>query len=175
MGIRDGRVTSAAGLIVASALLALVIVAACSLPEGPSRSGPSVITFDGIYLGSKDSMGTEYPEVKCLGSDRPDTIVHKDRSLAAYEGDWRPYGRWDEPQVRMRLEFTGKSGFGGRIVEFSIGNAVYRSDESTALTLSPGWAGSATFEDVPLISGEPYQGHRVLRRLSIEWDCWVRD
>ncbi len=161
-------------LLVSSALAALVMLSGCDLPDEPSRSGPSVITFDGIYLGSKDSVGTEYPEVRCLGDGRPHTIVPKDRSLGAYQGDWRPYGRWDEPQVRMRLELSDP-GLDAPRIEFSIGDAVYRSDRSTALRVNTGWDGDAIFERVPLVSGTPYAGLRLLRRLSVDWDCWVKD
>lgn len=156
--------------------LALLALASCGALDGPSRSGPAVITFDDVYVGSKGSMGTEYPEVTCFGDKRPQTIVHRDRGLDAYQGDWRPYGRWDEPQIRMRLESSEYSPLLARMsVEFRIGDAVYHSDAAKPLRVDPGWAGSAVFEDVPLVSGEPYEGRHVLRRLSIDWDCWVQD
>lgn len=170
------RIVTVACVLGLATVLAVLSLIGCGVPEGPSRSGPAVITFDDVYVGSRDSLGTAHPEVTCFGDRHPEMITDRDRGLHAYQGDWRPYGRWDEPQIHMRLELGEDSPLLARIsVEFRIGDAVYHSDATKSLTVDPGWDSSAAFEDVPLVSGQPYDGRLVLRRLSIDWDCWVRD
>jgi len=99
------------------------------------------------------------------------------------DGDWVPRG--GGPKASMTLEFL-PGGDPPALVEFSIDTAVYRSDvlrsdlspivdaKPPKASRSDGfgyWAGTATFTDLPLVSGEPYEGRDVIKRLVIKWDC----
>ena len=103
--------------------------------------------------------------------------------------EWRIEGG---TEIGMRLDLPGS----GRSVsiEFTIGDAMYRSDARTKSKVQarPGdrevyrdstgakfkvdglVGGRAVFRAVPLASGEPFGGKDRLDRLVVEWDCLGR-
>ena len=159
------RLISAAAL----ALVALVLFVGCITPDSARRNnGWATVRFDGTPLGDGNRS---YPRIDC--SRESDTggatlIEGRDRWFGPDGGgDWIPRG--GGPKASLRLEMTLGQETAAN-VEFSVGDSVYRS--ATATQVEPGWReGRAVFRDVPLVSGEAYDGKSILKRLVVEWRC----
>jgi hypothetical protein len=168
-GIR--RSDSRKRLIIAAvlSLVALIVLVGCSGDSARRQSGWATVRFDGTLLSARhrsisgidcrresDTGGASLIESEGRWRPGPDS-----------DGDWRPRG--GGPKASLRLEMM-PSQDGAASVEFSIGTAVYRSDSPTKV--KPGWReGRAVFRDIPLVSGDPYEGKSSLKRLVVEWRC----
>ena len=159
-------------LAIVGSVLAVFTLIGCTGDAGDSsrrQPGWASIRFDGIPLGW--GGGDAYPRIACSresDSGGPSLIEGRDRwCCGAVGGDWIP--RDGGMKASLRLEMP-PSQEGVASAQFSIGSAVYRSD--TATKVEPGWLeGRAVFRDVPLVSGDPYEGKRRLKRLVVEWRC----
>ena len=151
-------------------VFALAVLTGCTGDSDRRQHGWATVRFDGTALGEW-ARTDAYPRIWC--NRESDTgpaslIERRDRWCCGnVRGDSVPRGGGAGASLRLEMD-PGRARSAS--VEFSIDGAVYRSD--TATKVEPGWRGGrAVFRDVPLVSGEAYEGKPSLRRLVIEWRC----
>lgn len=153
----------------AFALVTLVLFVGCITPTSATRNhGWATVRFDGTPLGVSNNLG---PGIDCSRESDTGGATLIESSYRWFGpdiiGDWRPRG--GGPKASLRLEMAPNPRTAAS-VEFSIGSALYRS--STPTQVEPGWRrGRTVFKDVPLVSGEAYEGKSTLKHLVVEWAC----
>lgn len=169
-------------------LLVVVLVGGCTgsspLPAGLfSEPGWVSIRFDGERVG--DGGADAYPRTACGYRDTaepPVFITREDRWCCGSDvhGDWL-VDESDGVPADLRLDLAPGDDRPAS-AELTLGNALFAPDHLTIVTATEPrlstrdddvliWAGRVTLEDVPLVSGDPWDGASSLARLTITWEC----
>ncbi len=150
-------------------LVVLLTLSACSGLSSEYAVGWAEVRFDGVTLGAS---GGSVPRVKCRRWDdrtNPSQIT----DLGSGRSNWRPGG--DGPTASLRLRFPARFMSGSQVgVRFGIGSSVYEKEyeHGDDVRVKPRWKdGRAVLTDIPLVSGDPYEGKSSLKRLVVEWHC----
>jgi hypothetical protein len=173
-----------ATVAVIGALLGVVVGGAVFALPAPQRDGEAKVRVADAVVGEWAN------EVTCYGHGpdaRPTKVASTGTRGGIYRGDglddeWFLKGSREGPEVRLLLELPADGGPAAR-AEVAIGPSVYRSTDATTVVVDsarwdgePGspvnyWpSGTATFADMPLVSGPRWGGQQAIA-LWIRWAC----
>lgn len=154
-------------------LVLFTMLTGCGALGSDHAVGWADVRFDDVPLGAADGP---FPRIDCRRrKDRtiPSQITDPGRSLGNGPSNWRPGGQGPRTSLSLRFPARFLSGWEVR-VRFSIGSSVYQRDyeHGSDVRIAHRWKnGRAVLRDIPLVSGDPYEGKASLTRLVVEWHC----